>query len=208
MVVRPFLNAAIVIGLSAALFCQEPQAESQATPQVKPRVALNTSYGTVVLELEPSAAPQTVENFLGHVKSGYYDGTIFHRVIAGFMIQGGGFTEKMEEKPAQSPIMNESKADGLKNLRGTIAMARLNDPNSATTQFFINLADNPMLDTSSGAAARIGYCVFGRVVSGMEYVDKIAKVKTTWRMGHADVPEFPVRLVKAALLPIEDDDTK
>ncbi|MDR2560227.1 MAG: peptidyl-prolyl cis-trans isomerase [Holophagales bacterium] len=208
MIVRPFLNAGIIIGLSAALFCQEPQAESQVAPQVKPRVALNTSYGTVVLELEPSIAPQTVENFLNYVKSGYYDGTIFHRVIAGFMIQGGGFTEKMEEKQAGSPIRNESKADSLKNVRGTIAMARLNDPHSATTQFFINLVDNQVLDSSSGAAARMGYCVFGRVVSGMEYVDKIAKVKTIRRMGHTDVPEFPVRLLKATLMPVEGDDVK
>jgi len=204
MIARPFLSASLIIGLTATLFCQESQAE----PQVKPKVALNTGYGIIVLELEPSIAPQTVENFLNYVKSGYYDGTIFHRVIAGFMIQGGGFTEKMGEKTVNSPIRNESKADGLKNTRGTIAMARLNDPHSATSQFFINLADNPRLDFSSSTSSGMGYCVFGRVVSGMEYIDKIAKVKTIRRMGHTDVPEFPVRLIKATLLPTGSDDAK
>jgi cyclophilin family peptidyl-prolyl cis-trans isomerase len=190
---------AMSVCLGTALFCQEPEAK----PQVKPKVSISTSYGSVVLELEPEEAPLTVENFLNYVKSGHYDGTIFHRVIDGFMIQGGGFTEKMEEKPVNSPIKNESKAGGLKNTRGTIAMARLDDPHSATSQFFINLADNPKLDYVSSSGS--GYCVFGRVVSGMELIDKIAKVKTVWRMGHSDVPEFHVRLTKAILLPIESD---
>jgi len=204
LIVRTLLATSLAISLTAALFGQEPQVK----PQVKPKVALNTSYGTVVLELEPSMVPQTVENFLNYVKSGYYDGTIFHRVIAGFMIQGGGLTENMEEKPVNSPIRNESTADGMKNLRGTIAMARLNDPHSATSQFFINLTDNSKLDFTSSVSAGMGYCVFGRVVSGMECIDKIAKVKTIWRMGHSDVPQFPIKITKATLLPIEGDDAK
>jgi len=124
------------------------------------------------------------------------------------MSQGGAFTDKMEEKPAQEPIRNESKADGLKNMRGTIAMARLADPHSATSQFFINLVDNPVLDFKSNSPGGMGYCVFGKVVSGMNYIDKIAKVKTVRRMGHSDVPEFAVRLTKATIAPAEGDDAK
>jgi len=169
-------------------------------PQAKPRVSIHTSYGPVVVELEPSLAPATVENFLSYVKSGHYSGTIFHRVIDGFMVQGGGFTENMTEKAVNAPVKNESKADGLKNIRGTIAMARTDDPNSATSQFFINLADNPRLDFTSVTLAGIGYCVFGKVVSGMENVDKIAKARTVWRKGFSDVPEFPVRITKAEIL--------
>jgi len=198
----------LILGLGTALFCQEPKAAPQVKTQAKPRVSLQTSYGPVVLELEPELAPLTVENFLNYVKSGYYDGTIFHRVISGFMIQGGGLTDKMEEKSANPPIKNESSPNGLKNVRGTIAMARQNDPHSATSQFFINLVDNTMLDSKSGASAGMGYCVFGRVVSGMENVDKIANVKTIRSMGHADVPQFPVRLTKATLLPPEGDEAK
>jgi len=170
------------------------------SPQAKPRVNIQTSYGPVVVELEPSLAPTTVENFLNYVKSGHYNGTIFHRVIDGFMIQGGGFTEDMAEKEVSAPIRNESKADGLKNIRGTIAMARTDDPNSAASQFFINLTDNPRLDFTSTSVTGIGYCVFGKVVSGMENVDKIAKVRTVWRKGFSDVPEFPVRIKKAEML--------
>jgi cyclophilin family peptidyl-prolyl cis-trans isomerase len=179
-----------------AVYAQAPQAK----PQVKPRVSIHTSYGPVVVELEPALAPATVENFLNYVKSGYYSGTIFHRVIDGFMIQGGGFTESMTEKSANAPVRNESKAEGLKNVRGTIAMARTDDPNSATSQFFINLADNSKLDFTSASTAGIGYCVFGKVVSGMESVDKIAKVRTVWRKGFSDVPEFHVRITKTEIL--------
>jgi len=185
---------------AVAVLAQVPDARHQA----KPRVSIQTSYGPVVIELEPSLAPATVENFLNYVKSGHYSGTIFHRVIDGFMIQGGGFQENMTEKEVSAPIRNESKADGLKNTRGTIAMARTDEPNSATSQFFINLADNPRLDFTSNSAAGIGYCVFGKVVSGMENVDKIAKARTVWRKGFSDVPEFPVRITKAEILAEEE----
>ena len=188
------LNIVFGIALSATtLIGQEPQA--------KPRVAIHTNYGQVVVELEPAIAPATVENFLSYVKSGHYSDTIFHRVIDEFMIQGGGFIERMVEKPTNTPVRNESKADGMKNLRGTIAMARTDDPNSATSQFFINLADNPRLDFTSNTAVGIGYCVFGKVISGMENVDKISKVRTVWRRGFSDVPEFPVRITKVEILP-------
>ena len=189
----------VILGLllsASALHGQEAQ--------TKPRVGIHTSYGLIVVELEPSLAPATVENFLNYVKSGHYSGTIFHRVIDGFIVQGGGFTERMAEKPTSAPIRNEAKADGLKNVRGTIAMARTEEPHSATSQFFINLADTARLDYTSSTAAGYGYCVFGRVVSGMEAVDKIAKVRTVWRRGHPYVPEFAVSITRAEIL--ENDD--
>ena len=169
----------------------------------KPQVQLLTSYGPVVVELEPELAPETVENFLQYVKDGFYKGTIFHRVIEGFMVQGGGLLENMEEKQVRTPIPNEApqafKA-GLKNTRGTLAMARTGSPHSATAQFYINLADNPRLDHRDLTQDGYGYCAFGRVVSGMEAVDKIGKVKTEWRRGMGDVPQFAVRIKDAVLL--------
>jgi peptidyl-prolyl cis-trans isomerase A (cyclophilin A) len=165
-----------------------------ANPQVK----LETSEGTIVLELEQAKAPITVGNFLEYVKSGFYDGTIFHRVIPRFMIQGGGFTANLEQKPTREPIVNES-ANGLVNKRGTIAMARTSDPNSATSQFFINLVDNAFLDKAK-AQDGIGYCVFGRVVQGMKVVDAIAAVPTGNAGGMQDVPLQPVRIKKASVV--------
>lgn len=173
-------------------------------PTAKPRVRLETSYGPIVIELEADLAPLTVANFLRYVHEGHYAGTIFHRVIPGFMIQGGGLSEDLQEKPTHPPIPNEAPATfaaGLKNLRGTVAMARTEDPNSATSQFFINTADNPSLDHRSPNADGMGYCVFGRVVEGMDVVDRIERVRTTWRKGHANVPEFAVRLKHAEALP-------
>jgi cyclophilin family peptidyl-prolyl cis-trans isomerase len=157
-----------------------------------------------VVELEPGLAPKTVENFLQYVKDGHYKGTIFHRVIDGFMIQGGGMLENLEEKPGRGPIQNEVAQTfkaGLKNSRGTIAMARTANPHSATAQFYINVADNPSLDPHGFSEEGFGYCAFGHVVSGMEAVDKIAKVKTEWRRGQGDIPQFPVRIKDAVLLP-------
>ena len=154
-----------------------PVPEPVPAPKPKPRVRLETSYGPVVLELEPELAPATVANFLRYVKEGFYSGTIFHRVIPGFMIQGGGLKEDLIEKPTHAPIPNEAPATfaaGLKNLRGTVAMARTDDPNSATSQFFISTADNASLDHRSPSAEGMGYCVFGRVVEGMDVVDGIA----------------------------------
>lgn len=169
----------------------------------KPRVQLLTSYGPVVVELEPDLAPKTVANFLQYVKDGFYKGTIFHRVIDGFMIQGGGLLENLEEKPTRPSILNEAPQTfkaGLKNTRGTIAMARTGSPHSASSQFFINLVDNSRLDHRDLSEENYGYCAFGRVVSGMEAVDKIAKVKVEWRRGMGDVPQFAVRLKDATLL--------
>lgn len=181
-----------------------PAPEPPPAPKAKPRVKLDTSYGPIVIELEPDLAPLTVENFLRYVKEGHYAGTVFHRVIPGFMVQGGGMLDDMSEKPTHPPIPNEAPATfaaGLKNLRGTVAMARTDDPNSATAQFFINTGDNASLDHKSPSAEGMGYCVFGRVVEGMEAVDRIEKVRTGWRRGHQNVPEYPVRLKGAEVLP-------
>ncbi len=152
-----------------------------------PVVEMKTTAGTITLELYPDKAPKTVENFLAYVDAGFYDNTVFHRVIKGFMIQGGGFTKGMTQKETRPPIPNEAD-NGLKNERGTIAMARTNQPHSATSQFFINLVDNRMLDFRSKNLRGWGYCVFGKVVSGMEAVDTIAKLPTGVRHGHRDVP--------------------
>jgi len=163
-----------------------------------------TSYGPIVVELEPELAPKTVENFLQYVKDGHYKGTIFHRVIEGFMIQGGGVLENLEEKPSRPSILNEAPQTfkaGLKNTRGTLAMARTGSPHSASAQFFINTVDNKALDHRDMSEEGYGYCTFGRVVSGMDVVDKIEKVQTEWRKGQAGVPQFPVRIKDAVLLP-------
>lgn len=181
-----------------------PNAESKTPSLSKPRVRLETSYGPITLELEPTLAPHTVENFLGHVSSGHYAGTVFHRVIPGFMIQGGGFKEDLTEKPAGPMIRNEGRVAqqaGLRNLRGTVAMARQDDPHSASAQFFINTTDNASLDSKLDDPNHFGYTVFGRVVEGMETVDRIEKVQTVWRRGMQNVPEYAVRIKKAALLP-------
>jgi len=161
-------------------------------------VRLETSMGNIVIELNRQAAPVTVKNFLGYVEARFYDGTIFHRVIPGFMIQGGGFTVNMERKKTRSPIINEAK-NGLNNTHGTIAMARGPDPNSATCQFFINHKDNTPLDYVAGASA--GYAVFGKVTEGMDVVDAIASVKTTTRNGMEDVPVESVVIKSAKVVP-------
>ena len=159
---------------------------------------LQTSMGNIVIELNEQAAPVTVKNFLGYVQSGFYDGTIFHRVIPGFMIQGGGFTPKMIRKKTLDPIINEAK-NGLSNKRGTIAMARTNNPNSATSQFFINHRDNDFLNYMDDNQP--GYAVFGKVIEGMDVVDAIASVKTTTRDGMENVPVEPVEIVSAKIVP-------
>jgi cyclophilin family peptidyl-prolyl cis-trans isomerase len=159
---------------------------------------METSMGTITLELDEGKAPETVENFVGYAKDGHYDGTIFHRVIDGFMIQGGGFTKSMDQKPTRAPIRNEAM-NGLKNLRGTIAMARTNVVDSATSQFFINLVDNGFLDFSMPTPQGFGYAVFGRVTDGMQVVDAIAKVKTGFSGPHQNVPETPVVIKKVTI---------
>ncbi len=157
-------------------------------------IKLHTNHGIIVLDLDAEKAPKTVANFEQYVKDGFYDGTIFHRVIGGFMIQGGGFEPGMKQKPTQAPVENEAK-NGLKNEVGTIAMARTSDPHSATAQFFINVADNDFLNYPGQDGW--GYCVFGRVVEGMDIVDKIKNVKTGPSGFHQDVPVEDVVIERA-----------
>jgi peptidyl-prolyl cis-trans isomerase A (cyclophilin A) len=163
-----------------------------------PRVLLATSAGDITLQLDPEKAPKTVANFLEYVKSGHYDGTVFHRVMDGFMIQGGGFTPDMAQKPTRAPIPLESR-NGLKNERGSVAMARTSVPDSATAQFFINVVDNAMLDQANSRDGQ-GYAVFGKVVGGMDVVDKIRKVETGSRGGHQNVPVSPVVIRSATIV--------
>lgn len=161
-------------------------------------VRLHTTFGPITIALDADKAPKTVANFLGYVKSGHYDGTVFHRVIPGFMIQGGGMTADLGEKKTGAPIPNEAD-NGLKNERGTLAMARTSDPNSATAQFFINTVDNKFLNHSGKTMQGWGYAVFGKVVEGMETVDKIAGVKTGNKGPYQNVPIEPVTIVKATV---------
>ena len=157
------------------------------TDASNPLVLLETSSGDILLELFPDKAPKTVENFLAYVDGGFYENTLFHRVIKGFMIQGGGYGPRMDEKPTRESIENEAD-NGLKNERGSIAMARTSDPHSASAQFFINLTDNDFLNHTGKDVQGWGYCVFGKVSEGMEVVDAIAKVKTDAKGMHDDVP--------------------
>ncbi len=150
-------------------------------------VLMETSSGDMLLELFDDKAPESVRNFLSYVDEGFYDNTIFHRVINDFMIQGGGLTMRMEEKPTKAPIVNEA-ANGLKNVRGSLAMARTSDVHSATAQFFINVVDNPELDHQDDSPEGFGYCVFGQVIEGMDVVDKIKKLKTKAVGEHGNVP--------------------
>ena len=163
-----------------------------------PTVLLETSSGDILVELYADKAPQTVANFLKYVDDGFYANTIFHRVIPGFMIQGGGMGARMDEKPTREPVTNEAD-NGLKNERGTLAMARTRDPHSATAQFFINTVDNGFLNFSSPDVNGYGYCVFGKVIEGMEAVDKIEKEKTTTRGIHSDVPVSAVLITNASV---------
>ena len=191
----------MMLVLAAALSASpasEP-AKPAAAATANPRVALETNKGKIVLELDAAKAPKTVANFLEYVKSGHYDGTIFHRVIAGFMVQGGGFDTRMEQKPTRPPVQNEAD-NGLKNARGTVAMARTSDPHSASSQFFVNLVDNTFLNYKSKDAQGWGYTVFGKVVEGMDVVDAIAKIKTGPRGPFgSDVPNEGVQITKASV---------
>jgi len=180
----------------ASLFLLVCGVQSSHADSTHPRVSLETNLGTIVIELYPDKAPATVKNFLAYVDAGFFAGTIFHRVIKGFMIQGGGFGEDMQPKPTQKPILNEAN-NGLLNLRGTIAMARTSQPHSATSQFFINTKDNQFLNHKDKTSQGWGYCVFGKVVEGMDVVDAIESQKTTSRAGYQDVPDHPVTIVKA-----------
>ena len=177
-----------VLLVAATVRAQEPTA-----PKGKPVIVLETSLGSIEIELDAEKAPISTENFLAYVDSGHYDNTLFHRVIPGFMIQGGGFDESMTQKRTRAPIKNEAD-NGLKNARGTVAMARTNVVDSATSQFFINLKDNDFLNHGG---RDFGYAVIGKVTSGMDVVDKIAAVKTGNRGMHQDVPVEPVKITKA-----------
>lgn len=170
--------------------------DAEEASKSNPKVVLDTSRGEIVIELFADRAPQTVQNFLTYVDAGFYDGTIFHRVIPNFMIQGGGFTADMNQKSTNDPIINEAD-NGLKNQRGTIAMARTSDPHSATGQFFINSVDNDFLNFKSKTPQGWGYAVFGKVVEGIEVVDAISAVKTKTQGRYQDVPAEPV-VVKSA----------
>jgi len=199
------LPALLAVSVSACAAQKEPKAETApaaqptATTSSMPRVTLSTNMGDIVVELNPAKAPLSSANFIEYVQSGQYNGTIFHRVIDNFMIQGGGFDQNMQQKPTRAPIQNEAN-NGLKNTRGTIAMARTGDPHSASSQFFINVKDNAFLDHTSPTPQGWGYTVFGQVVEGMDVVDKIKNVKTGNKGFHQDVPQEDVIIEKAEVV--------
>ena len=184
------MHAAILFGLSLLLGLPG-SSEAQGEAQGGTQVVISTSKGDVRAELFDAQSPETVQNFLSYVDDEFYDGTIFHRVIRGFMIQGGGLTPDMRQKQTREPVTNEA-TNGLKNVTGTLAMARTIDLHSATAQFFINVADNEFLDHKDESIRGFGYCVFGRVVEGMDVVHDIETVETGRKRGHADVPSEPV----------------
>ncbi len=188
------MRSRFLAGIAAAVLTM-----TTATASFSQKVTLSTNLGDIVVELNAAKAPKTVDNFLQYVKAGQYDGTVFHRVIENFMIQGGGFSPELKEKPTRAPIPLESRT-GLSNSRGTLAMARTSDPNSATAQFFINAQDNGFLDAARSPDGN-GYAVFGKVVSGMEVVDRIRAVPTGNRGPYQNVPLQPVTILKATLAP-------
>jgi cyclophilin family peptidyl-prolyl cis-trans isomerase len=181
-----FVYALALLPLLAAF-----TAQAETAVAANPSVVVKTSMGSFKIELWPDKAPETVKNFLKYVDDGFYAGTIFHRVIDGFMVQGGGLDQEMSKKATRAPIVNEA-GNKLKNLVGTVAMARTGEPNSATAQFFVNVKDNAFLDYRDTSREGIGYCVFGKVVEGMDVVDKIKVVPTGTKAGMRDVPLTPV----------------
>ncbi len=189
----------------ALLFALGAACVATSYGQENPMVEIVTSKGSIVLELYPDKAPVTVSNFLAYVDSGFYDGTIFHRVIRDFMIQGGGFDQEMTRKETRDPIVNEA-ANGLRNVRGSIAMARTMVPDSATSQFFINTVDNRSLDYRNDTPQGIGYCVFGRVSKGAEVVDAIQSVGTGVAAGMRDVPREPVIIERISRVEQQTED--
>ena len=188
------LASLVLVGLLTLCLAMPAMAERKRV-----LVKLETSMGDITLELNPDKAPATTANFLQYVKSGFYDGTIFHRVISGFMIQGGGLDADMKEKPTREPIKNEAD-NGLANLTYTVAMARTQDPHSASAQFFINVADNDFLNHKAKTVEGWGYAVFGKVVAGQDVVDKIKAVPTTTKGFFQDVPREPVVIIKAEVI--------
>ena len=196
--IRKFFLITLLIAVVLITGCREKTSEEPKDMDIGPKmVKLETSMGDIVIELNEEAAPVTVKNFLQYVQRSFYDGTIFHRVISNFMIQGGGFTADMVRKETYPPIVNEA-GNGLKNERGTIAMARTSDPDSATSQFFINHKNNDSLNYVENLNA--GYAVFGKVVEGMDVVDKIAAVKTAQKGPYSDVPVEPVVIELAKVI--------
>ena len=195
---RLFVLCAATLVAAASVRADAPAATPAAAPTNTVTATIETSLGSIELALDSAKAPITVSNFVAYAKSGHYDGTIFHRVIGNFMIQGGGFTSNMVQKATQKPIRNEA-ANGLKNRRGTIAMARTMIVDSATSQFFINLVDNGFLDFRAPNPQMFGYAVFGSVTKGMDVVDKIAKVKTGNCGMHQNVPVEPVVIKKVTV---------
>ena len=206
---RPLLTVLVLalFGLGPSAVAQETAAESAETPAAEPaadtpaanpQVVIETNKGKIVAELYPGKAPKTVENFLAYVESGFYDGTVFHRVIPGFMVQGGGFTQDLVKKDTRPAIENEAD-NGLRNGRGTLAMARTNAPHSATAQFFINLVDNGFLDFRAKNARSWGYAVFGKVTEGLDVVDAIATVSTGSKNRMRNVPVEPVIITKVSV---------
>ena len=189
------LVAAVVFSLAGLV----GTADAQTSAVAKPKVQFKTTMGDFTIELEPERAPKTVANFLSYVREGHYDATIFHRVIGNFMVQGGGFTGDMRQKPVKGPVANEADR-GLKNERGTIAMARTSDPHSATAQFFVNLKANPFLDHRAKTGEGWGYTAFGRVVDGMNIVVRIGLAKTGPKGGHDDVPLDAITIEKATII--------
>ena len=190
------LTSAIAALALGSISATSPSADSDETKH--PQVTFETSHGSFVLDLDPNAAPETVENFLAYVRDGFYEGTIFHRVIAGFMIQGGGFTPEFKQLQTRAPVRNEADRGG-RNDRGSIAMARTSDPHSATAQFFINVVDNDFLNHRNQTTQGWGYTAFGRVVEGMDTVDSIAAVQTGSRGMFQDVPKDTVVIQKTRI---------
>jgi len=182
----------LICGLLLLMF--NLSAENLEVPMKNPVVMMRTTCGDITIELDQAKAPETVKNFLQYVDEKFYDKTIFHRVIDDFMIQGGGFTKEMEQKAVHAPIRNEAE-NRLPNNKGTLAMARTSDVNSATAQFFINVKDNEFLNYKSSTPSGFGYCVFGKVISGMDVLDKIKKVPTTTKNGHQNVPVTAVEVI-------------
>lgn len=203
LLLTSLLLPALALAQDAAPVDQNASAEAPAAV-VNPRVALHTNLGDIVLELDAAKAPISTENYLSYVKDGFYNGTVFHRVIDNFMAQGDGYTTDLQPKPTRAPIRNEAN-NGLSNLRGTVAMARTNDPHSANAQFFINLVDNPRLDfVSDQNGMTWGYAVFGKVVEGMDVVDQIRAIPTTGQGPfRSDVPTSPVVIERAEVLAAE-----
>ncbi len=188
-----------ILFILCLLLCLPMQALAAQAKKEPVLIELQTTKGNVTIELDTEKAPNTAANFKRYVEEGFYDGTIFHRVIPGFMIQGGGMTPDMKEKPTHDPIKNEAN-NGLPNLKYTVAMARTQDPHSATAQFFINAKDNDFLNFKSESVAGWGYCVFGKVIKGTDVVDAIEKVKTGSKGWHDDVPVDPVIITKAVVV--------